>query len=169
LSDAYIVHPGRYVPRRASEISLPYLRGPVLEQANAPFHKACSQLKFGKELLWSLADILHHLGTPASPPAFSSLLWSAPCGALGRPLRSRARRRALMRACDETQLGCTLWGWSSPAFGVAARERWSERSSGVRHGSVRRQLRDYVVGRRENRFSGATSDAHSDGVCLWSR
>jgi hypothetical protein len=47
----------------------------------------------------------------------------------------------------------TMWGWSSPAFGAAARERWSERSSGVRHGSVRRQLRDYVVGRREKRLT----------------
>jgi hypothetical protein len=51
-----------------------------------------------------------------------------------------------------------------PAVGAAFAERWSERGSGVRHGSVCRQLQDYVLVRRASRFSGETFKAVSDGV-----
>ncbi|MFN5625439.1 MAG: hypothetical protein ACK5DM_15950, partial [Planctomyces sp.] len=55
-------------------------------------------------------------------------------------------------------------GMKRPAVGAAFAERWSERSSGVRHGSVCRQLQDYVLVRRASRFSGETFKAVYDGV-----
>jgi len=71
----------------------------------------------------------------------------------------RSRRPWRMHACDADSTGITLAGMKRPAFGAGVTERWS----GVRHGSDRRQLQDYVLVRRASRFSGGTVKAVSDG------
>jgi hypothetical protein len=76
----------------------------------------------------------------------------------------RSRRPRRMRACGADATRIHHAGMKRPAVGAAFAERWSERSSGVMHGSVCRQLQDYVLVRRASRFSGETFKAVSDGV-----
>ena len=76
----------------------------------------------------------------------------------------RSRRPRRMRACGADATRIHHAGMKRPAVGAAFAERWSERGSGVRHGSVCRQLQDYVLVRRASRFSGETFKAVDGGV-----